>query len=187
MSLTPEMLAANAEVLEQLSWSFDLCFGADPAQPQWFSVDGVDAIRPIARDSTGGVFALLAGSPRVLYVSSEGAAGILAASLEEFINLVVACPYWHDLLKFSGNGNLDEMRRAAAVLDAGTVGDDDLAEARGLLKSLLGLPNPLDSVGSLHQAVSTSNVVVRGLDGGVYRSLFNSFVIDEDRMRRLLG
>jgi hypothetical protein len=93
MPLSPEVLTANPEVPEQLSWSFDLRFAIDPEEPVWFSVDGADAIRQIACDGTGGVFALLPGSSRVLYVSSEGAAGILAADLDEFIGLVVACPY----------------------------------------------------------------------------------------------
>jgi hypothetical protein len=133
------------------------------------------------------VFALLAGTPRVLYVTSEGAAGIVAADLAEFIGLVAACPYWHDLLKFSGNGKLDEMRRAAAVLEAGTVGDTGLDEARALLKSELRLPEPADPVRSLHRAVSSSDVIVRGLDGSPFESLFNSLIIDENRMQRLFG
>jgi hypothetical protein len=187
MPLDPKDLTANAEVLDRLSWTFDLRFATDPEEPLWFSVDGAEAIRRIAQDSTGGVFALLAGTSRVLYVTSEGAAGIVAADLDEFIGLVVACPYWPDLLKFSDNGKLDEMRRAAAVLEAGTVDDEELDEARALLKSELRLAEPADPAGSLHRAVSSSNVIVRGLDGSPFGSLFNSFIIDENRMRRLFG
>jgi hypothetical protein len=187
MPLDPQALTANAEVVDRLGWTFDLRVGIDPEEPLWFSVDGAEGIRPIARDGTGGVFALLAGSSRVLYISSEGAAGIVAADLDEFIGLVVACPYWHDLLKFSGNGKLDEMRRPAAVLEAGHVDDEELDEARALLKSELRLAEPADPVGSLHRAVSFSDVIVRGLDGSPFGSLFNSFIIDENRMRRLFG
>jgi hypothetical protein len=141
----------------------------------------------IARDSTGGVFVQLSGSPRVLHISSEGEAGILAADLDAFIGLLVACPHWRDVLKFSAGGNLDEMRRAAALLEAVTVDDEELEQARALLRLHLGPTEPADPVCSLHRAVSTSDVVVRGLDGSPFGSLFNAFMIDESRMRRLFG
>src|ERR1700730_2763542 len=116
MPLDPQMLTENAEVEDRLGGAFGLELEIDPEEPLWFSVDGVEAIRRIAGDGAGGVFAQLAGT-RVLYVTSEGSAGILAADLDEFIRLVVACPYWQDILKFSADGNLDEMHRTAAFLE----------------------------------------------------------------------
>jgi hypothetical protein len=187
MPLSTETLTANAEVADRLGWTFDLRVRTDPEGPVWFSVDGAEGIRQIGLDSTGGVFVQLSGSPRVLHVSSEGEAGILAADLDAFIGLLVACPHWRDVLKFSAGGNLEEMRRAAALLEAVTVDDEDLEEARALLRSHLGPTEPADPVDSLHRAVSTSDVVVRGLDGSPFGSLFNSFIIDESRMRRLFG
>jgi hypothetical protein len=187
MPLSPEALTANAEVLERLSWTFELRFVADDKEPVWFSIDGAEGIRRIARNGAGGVFALVSGSRRVVYISSEGAAGVVATDLDEFIALVMACPYWHDLLAFSGSGNLDEMRRAATVLELGTVDDDELDEARALLKSELELAELADPVGSLHRAVATSDLIIRDQYGSPLVSLFNSFIIDEQRMRKLLG
>jgi hypothetical protein len=187
MTLSPEALTANAEVLERLSWTFELRFVADDQEPVWFSIDGAGGIKRIARNGAGGVFALVSGSPRVVYISSEGAAGVVANNLDEFIALVMACPYWHDLLKFSGGGKLDEMRRAATVLELGTVDDDELEEARALLKSELELAELADPVGSLHQAVATSDLIIRDQYGSPFVSLFNSFIIDEQRMRKLFG
>ena len=180
-------LTANTEVVERLGWSCDLEFDSDAPAPNWFSVDGAEGITPIASDGAGGVFAQLTGSPRVLYVSSEGAAGFVAADLEQFIALVAACPYWHDLLTFSGNGNLDEMRRAAGVLEEATLDDEELEETRTLLKAELGLADLPDPVGVLYRAVSASDAIVRGPDGTPFGSLFNSMVIDEARMRKLYG
>jgi hypothetical protein len=117
-------------------------------------------------------------------VSSEGQAGIIAADLTEFVTLMVACPYWHDVPKISGNGNLHEMRRAMAALEATMDDDDDLNEARDYLKSQLGLGEPADSVAALHLAVSTSNVVVRPPDGAPCTSLFNRFTVDSNPMLR---
>jgi hypothetical protein len=183
MSLTPDALTANAEVEDRLGETFDLEFDIDPEEPLWFSVDGVEAIRQFAGDGSGGVFAQLAGT-RVLYVSSEGAAGILAADLDEFIKLLVACPYWQDILKFSAGGNLDEMCRAAAFFEAARADDEELQEARALLKSQLGLTEPSDPVGALHRAVS-SEVIVRGPHGPPFVSLFyHSHILDEEGMRR---
>ena len=183
MPLTPEALTANTEGEERLGEAFGLEFDIDPEQPLWFSVDGVEAIRQIAHDGAGGMFVQLAGK-RVLYVSSEGQAGILGADLDEFIKLLVACPYWRDILKFSANGDIDEMRRAAAFFEAARADDEELQEARALLKSQLGLTEPGDPVGALHRAVC-SEVIVRGPYGPPFVSLFYySHVLDEEGMRR---
>ncbi|WP_244607476.1 hypothetical protein [Bradyrhizobium symbiodeficiens] len=48
----------------------------------------------------------------MLYVSSDGQTGIIADTFEAFVQLVVARPYWVDILRFSG-GDLAEMRSAA--------------------------------------------------------------------------
>ena len=72
----------------------------------------------IARDGSGGVFVTVPTSPRIMYASSEGEAGVIASDIDEFITLIVACPYWRDLLRYSGGGKLDEMRRAQGVLEA---------------------------------------------------------------------
>jgi hypothetical protein len=78
------------------------------------------------------------------------------------------------------------MRRGSAVLEAGF--DDEEQEAtRALLKAELGLAEPADTIGALHRAVSTSDAIVRGPDGHPFVSLFNSLVIDEERMRKLYG
>jgi hypothetical protein len=184
MPLTPQALTANAEVEDRLGESFGLELEIDPKEPLWFSVDGVEVIRQFAGDGAGGVFAQLAGT-RVLYVTSEGAAGILAADLDEFIGLIVACPYWQDILHYSGSGNLDEMRRAAVAQEAGAADDEELEEARALLKSELRLTEPADPVGALYRAVSTSDVIVRA-HGIPFGSLFNHFTIDDNPMLRFI-
>jgi hypothetical protein len=182
--LDPDVLAANAEIVERLGWSFGFRIETGAREPVWFSVDGIKEFRRIGREGAGGEFALLPPAMRVLYVSSEGQAGILAADFEEFITLIVACPYWHDLLKFSGNGKLNEMRRAAAALEAAYGDDEDLIEARAFLRSQLALPEPADPVGALYRAMSTSDVIVRPPDGEPCTTLFNRFTIDNNPFLR---
>jgi hypothetical protein len=100
--LSPEALSANGEVTERLL-AFDFSFALERQRPGWFSVDGLDDVTQVGSEGSGGTFVLLSPGP-VLYVSSEGRAGIIAATFEEFIQLIVACPYWLDILKFSGGG-----------------------------------------------------------------------------------
>jgi hypothetical protein len=187
MPLDLKSLTANVKAVDHLGGSFDLNFAIKPKEVAWFSVDGAESITQIARNGAGDVFAQLKGSSRVLYVSSEGAAGIVDDDLEAFITLAVACPYWHDVLNFSANGNLDEMRRAASVLELKIVDDEEMEEATAFLKSELGLPDLADPVGTLHRVVSGSNLIVRGPDGSPFGGLFNSLVINEAQMRRLYG
>jgi hypothetical protein len=187
MPLDLQTLTENATAVDRLGWTFDLNFAIEPKEVAWFSVDGAEGITQIARNGAGGIFAQFKSSSRVLYVSSEGAAGIVGNDLKEFITLVVACPYWHDVLHFSANGNLDEMRRAASILELKTIDDEELEEASAFLKAELGLPDLTDPVGTLHRVVSGSNLIVRGPDGSPFGGLFYPSVINEAQMRRLYG
>src|SRR5262249_44728443 len=95
-----ETLLAKPKVMEQLDLYFDFRPDSDPSV---FSVDGIQSISHIGIDGAGGQFAQLADQ-RVVYVSSEGEAGVIAADFKAFIQLIVVYPYWHDILKFSGGG-----------------------------------------------------------------------------------
>ncbi len=177
MPLTPDQL--SDEAAEWLSWPLD--FSIEPASQGrgWFAVDGVEQFRQIGSDASGGAFVLLPPAQCVLYVSSEGQAGIIAADFEEFIQLIVACPYWHDILKYSANGNLHEMRRAAAALEATLEDEDEVNEARDFVRSQHGLAEPADPVGALHRAITMSDVVVRAADGNPCVGLLDRFTVDD--------
>jgi hypothetical protein len=185
MPLGPDDLFASPEAIEQLGQWHDFQPGAESGEPAWFAVDGISAFRQIGRDGAGGFFALLPPAHCVLYVSSEGQAGIVAADFEAFIQLIVAHPYWHDILHFSGNGRLGEMRRAAEALEATLDDGEEVDESRDWLRSAFALAEPADPVGALHRAVSTSDAVVRPHGGGEpFTTLFNRFTIDDSPLLR---
>ncbi|MGY4431551.1 hypothetical protein ACVWWO_004028 [Bradyrhizobium sp. F1.13.1] len=149
MPLTPEVLATQGDVVAWLG-SLDVSFATD--EEPWFTVDGIESPRQIGSDGSGGAFVLLP-SQNVLYVSSDGRAGIIAKSFEAFVKLVVAHPYWLDILKFSAGGDLHEMRRAADALEATLDDEDDVNEAREQIRGGLDLPEANDPVGALYDAV----------------------------------
>jgi hypothetical protein len=111
------LLAANDEVAERLSWIFDFRLDLEAHRTDWFKIDGFETYQHIGREGAGGVFVQLPDQ-RILYISSEGQAGVIAADFNAFMQLIVTHPYWQDLLKFSGGGKLAEMRRAAIALEA---------------------------------------------------------------------
>jgi hypothetical protein len=180
MSLSPEVLTANSEVVAWLG-SFDVSFAPD--EEPWFAIDGIESPRQIGSDGSGGAVVLLPAQ-NVLYVSSEGRAGIIAESFEAFVQLVVARPYWLDILKFSAGGDPQEMQRAAAALEATLDDEDDVNEAREEIREALGLPEPDDPVGALYEAVAASDAIVRATDGSPFTTLFNRFSIDNNPMLR---
>jgi hypothetical protein len=180
MPLTPEILAAQGEVVAWLG-SLDISFAPD--EELWFTIDGVENPRQIGSDGSGGAFVLLPAQ-NVLYVSSEGRAGVIAESFEAFIQLVVARPYWLDILKFSAGGDLQEMRRAADALEATLDDEDDVNEAREEIRASLDLPEADDPVGALYDAVAASDAIVRATDGSPFTTLFNRFSIDNNPMLR---
>ncbi|MVT50769.1 hypothetical protein GPL17_09730 [Bradyrhizobium yuanmingense] len=176
MPLTPEILTANSEVVARLR-SLDVSF--EPDEEPWFTIDGVESPRHIGSDGSGSAFVLLP-SQNVLYVSSEGRAGIIAESFDALIQLVVARPYWRDILKFSGGGDLAEMRRAADALEARLQDEDDVSEAREQIRGALALADADDPVDALYEAVAASDAIVRATDGSPFTTLFNRFSIDND-------
>ena len=180
MPLTPEVLTAQGEVVAWLG-SLDVSFAPD--EEPWFTIDGVESPRQIGSDGSGGAFVLLPPQ-NVLYVSSEGRAGVIAGSFEAFIQLVVAHPYWLDILKFSTGGDLQEMRRAADALEATLDDEDDINEAREEIRIHLDLPDAADPVGALYEAVAASDAIVRATDGSPFTTLFNRFSIDNNPMLR---
>jgi len=180
MPLTPEVLAAQGEVVAWLG-SLDVSFAPD--EELWFTIDGVEGPRQIGSDASGGALVLLPAQ-NVLYVSSEGRAGIIAASFEAFVQLVVAHPYWLDILRFSAGGDLQEMRRAADALETTLDDEDDINAAREEIRDRLNLPEAADPIDALYQAVAASDAIVRATDGSPFTTLFNRFSIDNNPMLR---
>ena len=180
MPLAPEVVTADRAVVTRLA-SLDVSFVAD--EELWFTIDGIENPRQIGSDGTGGAFVLLP-SQDVLYVSSEGRAGIIADSFEAFVQLVVARPYWLDILKFSGGGDLQEMRRAAEALEATLEDEDDVNESREEIRRRLDLGEADDPVGALYEAIAASDAIVRATDGSPFTTLFDRFSIDNNPMLR---
>ena len=147
------------------------------------SSTALKAPRQVGSDGAGGAFVLLP-SQNVLYVSSEGRAGIIAGDFEAFVQLVVACPYWLDVLKFSAGGDLAEMRRAATALEATLDDEEEVNDAREGIRAALDLPKPDDPVGALYDAIAASDAIVRATDGSPFTTLFNRFSIDSNPMLR---
>lgn len=147
----------------------------------------------IAQDASGGMFALCqvndTGRQPVLYVSSEGEAGIIARDLPAALQNVIQLPYWRDCLKFSGGGRLDEMHKAIPYLEHELSQDEPMIDAyRKTLLAALELKPALAPVEMLYQAVqSTAEICgVITQDGTVLRSLFNTFVVSDNPMWRIM-
>jgi hypothetical protein len=101
----------------------------------------------------------------------------MAASLREGLELIIAHPYWEDLLR-SGKGDLPAMRqilrdRIEDFEDEALDDNPEIEEFRPLLRSRLGLSEPEDPAGLLYQAVAVlgADVSVRDLDGVPLQSL----------------
>jgi hypothetical protein len=176
----------QAPATADLFW--ELCeFGAiEEAAPDWFALESGQPLHVIGRDASGGRFCLhLAageGGGRLWYIDSEGSAGVIASSLAEGVQMMVALPYWRDCLKFSGGGELSEMRKAQARSEA------DLRQRRPGINAdrevlyrafrLATLATPLEA---LHRAVTEgagTNIVATS-DRTPFASLFNTFVVED--------
>ncbi|WP_156877529.1 hypothetical protein [Shimazuella kribbensis] len=136
----------------------------------------------IAKDGTGGLFALYGDGPvddlPILYISSEGQAGFIASNFQECIILLVMCPFWQDLLKFSGRAQLEEMKRSYPICERYFL--EDYVEYNSVLCdriiSDLALDIPVDIVQKLYESAKRE-VKILSLDDEPFDSLFLDYVL----------
>jgi hypothetical protein len=171
MTVTPEILRANKEIRDML-WRFDfVVVDNNEYGPVWFDTAPLEPFEIVAQRSTGCVYALTGAQRRVLLATSEGQAGIMAASLQECLELVIAHPYWQDVLRVGKEG-LSEMRqvlreRIEQFEEEALDDNPEIKEFRPLLRAQLGLAEPRDPLKLLHHAVTVlgAKVIVRDSDG----------------------
>jgi hypothetical protein len=123
----------------------------------------------------------------LLFVSSEGRAGIIGKNLMEGLSIVVAMPYWEECLKFSGGGQLSEMRRAVSFLEADYLRDEpNLNTIRQTLHKHLALENITDPTLSLYTAVKEHSSLFPAFanDNSKFDSLFNKFTVEANAVWR---
>jgi hypothetical protein len=147
-----DRIKTNARAAELLATVFDFDLEradhVEPVRPSW---DG--ELRPIAGDASGGTF-FVCGGP-VLYASSEGGAGILAADVTAAIQLIIGVPTWHDVVARAPD--LDAMREAHERTHAELREDEpDLDRHQAEVSAELGLDRvPVDDLlVRLHHALT---------------------------------
>jgi hypothetical protein len=165
-----EALKADAELRESLAHGCDFAFDEGGGGPDWFTIDGYERrYDTFGHDGSGGIFAAFGPEGRVLYVSSEGRAGVIAANAVELMTLLIVCPYWRTLLMQAGGGTCAELWRAAAAIEDAFIEEDEPEndDHRSLLRSRLRLSDPRGAIRALHRAVTEldQGVVVRAPDG----------------------
>jgi hypothetical protein len=158
MTVTLEALRANRRARALLQ-GFDFEVQDHATAPLWFDATPLAPFEIVAARCSGCVYALVGPQRHVLLATSAGQAAIVAANLGDCLELIVAHPYWQDILCRS-HGGLDAMRRLLrdkiADFEAEAHDDDpDLADHRAQLRELLGLRPPRDPMQRLHHAVTT--------------------------------
>lgn len=182
-------IAPSADVVRALAWPFDFRLKTRRRKETWFRFAPQNEYTVIASDRSGGVFAA-ARSGWITYVSAEGKAGPLAPDLTTLLAIIVELPYWRDLLKVSGGGKLDEMRRVLpyAERDA-TAEEPELPALRQKLRKALSLPPLADALATLHEAVTSGTYAhaVLSPEGERFGSLFGTFTLSANPLWRPLG
>mgnify|MGYP001124113009 CR=1 FL=1 len=152
----------------------------------WITLSPNYSTEIIARGGSGGVYVAYGEREiekrSVLFVSSEGQAGKLGNDLTEFVSMIIEIPYWFDLLKFSGGGQLSKMRKTAQFMLAEYNEEyPDYNKAKSILKEKLDLAHISDPIALLHSCIQNSDCEVLASDGWRYESLFNTFVSSDNK------
>lgn len=171
-------LQNSRAVIDDLADAYDFDIDRASRDYSWIRLSPEDKFLVIAGESTGGAFLAYGNGDHdrmpILYVTSEGRAGKVASNLTEFLAIVVAVPYWQDLLKFSGGGDLEEMRRSAELLQR-NIDEEIVNRAKTHLMKALAIQDIPDPLGRFHHNVDTTDCTVVAEDGWQYESLFNTF------------
>ncbi|MBB6451658.1 hypothetical protein HNQ94_000079 [Salirhabdus euzebyi] len=181
-----QKIITNTEIVNTLSeyYDFEIVDHTTNTNDYFFKAD--QEINVIAKDASGGVFALIHSGYSdifpVVYISSEGQAGKVGRSLEEFLTIMMVCPYWRDLLKFSDEGQLSEMIKAQPFLIEDTLEDfPEIMSVKEYVLSILSLNEVNNPVELLHKSmVSEPHVSIYSLEDEKFESLFNSFVVTDN-------
>jgi len=95
---------------------------------------------------------------------------------------MITCPFWSDLLKFSGNGQVSEMKKAFLLLNDELL--EDFPEIESVKEKIIStvtfhkISNPVETL--FHAMISEPNFTVFSLEGDKFDSLFNSFVVTDN-------
>jgi hypothetical protein len=179
MTITPDMLMADAQLREML-WAFD--FAPEDNQshgPVWADTTPLKPFEIVARRSSGCVYALVGAQRHVLLLTSEGQSGIVAANLQDCVELVVAYPHWADVVE-NAQGDLDHMRMIfrddpGGLAEGFFVDDGDVDDMRRVLNARLRLSTPADPGLRLHHALNVLDrgFVQRDIHGQAFAPLFD--------------
>ncbi|MBW8794619.1 MAG: hypothetical protein JF597_13745 [Streptomyces sp.] len=139
--------------LAAFPFNFDLGRAADGhAEP--VRLASGDSLEAVAGCDTGGTYFVCADGS-LLYADSEGSAGIIGASVDEALEIVIGLPGWRDLLHLSpADGETAILARVAGI-------EEEIREYYGIdeeraeLRAALGLPDrsPVELLGVLHAAL----------------------------------
>ena len=179
-----QILRTSDEAKRVLEYDFDFRVAPIGAKSALFQLRDGMAYELVGTDTSGGEFALcdkrdLPTRP-LLYASSEGQAGILARALHTGLATIIDLPYWHDCLKFSGNGQLAEMRRVVPLAESDLQEDNpEVISARKNLQRHLGISLIQDSIQELYSAITelSPNYPACGPSGWPYAPLFGKFTV----------
>lgn len=179
-------MVSNTELIGILSqyYDFEIVEANSNTNDNFFEVDVKVTI--IAQDASGGVFALYGDGVEedlpVIFISSEGQAGKVGKNIEEFLSIMITCPYWRDLLKFSGNGQLSEMLKSQPFLEDEILKDiPEIESVKNKVFSMLSMCGISKPVETLYESMESKPYVhVSSLEGEKFDSLFNKFVVADN-------
>lgn len=178
-------LQSSRAVVNDLAEAYDFNIDRASRDYSWIRLAPDYRFLVVAGESTGGAFLAYGDGDfdqmPILYVTSEGQAGKVASNLSEWFAIVVAVPYWQDLLKFSGGGDLAEMRRTAELVKGNYAGEEVVNSAKAHLMKVLAMQEISDPIEVFHRNVAATDCTVVAEDGWQYQSLFNTFRSDAFR------
>ncbi len=153
--LSIDSIRKSPEICDLLG-AFEVEVGAH-IREDWYTIEGIEEFDAFGADGSGGRYILLPDG-RVLFISSEGSAGVIANNLTDFMDLITGAPFWTDILHFSNGGDLACMKQAEELRRSAPSNEEDWPQEKiDRLRQLAGLGAPKKSYSdALHSCVAAN-------------------------------
>ena len=109
-TVTLEALRCTPAICQLQSQYFDVEIGPHYAE-DWYRIPDEVGYDSFGAEGAGGRYIQLL-SGKVLFIDSEGSAGVIAETPVEFLGLAIHAAYWPDVLDLSARGQLARMQTA---------------------------------------------------------------------------
>ncbi len=175
----------NETIKLKLEERFDFIIIDESNNTEEYLFHAKEKLTIFATDGAGGVYTTIEKGDDIeefpiAFISSEGQSGKIARTFNELIELIIYYPFWQDILKFSSNGDLEQMTKSIPYLEGERIEFiPDYKKVQRVISNELGIVKRSSLLENLLKEVMEKPFfkVFSTEDDNIYDTLIGSYII----------